>query len=244
MPSIILIHETRAEIRVNNYPSTYCELMIQVIFDMTYTIWFHEIIPRNNRSGDDCITYVEKGRYIRDIPYFPNAVLDAIKLMHLSDGYGDGVGGVGNNFRFYDLTDVSAPSPGDEIFDGLSLIFSDKFSADIKTEDFTQEITKIKMEHNRTQKELIDTHYNTHLELIDVHNQTRRELINAHNLTRRELIDTYDRTQMELTGILSELTNVMTEIKMHLIITHPSEFESDDTSQKNVPIHSFENDLQ
>jgi len=220
MSSVILTHETSTELgdfRLS-YPTN---LTIQVIFDKTYTIRFHESIPRRHGPSLVC---VEKVRYIRDIPYFPNAMIDAIKLMRLPNArYMSG-----NNYLLHDLTNAQgcATSPGDELFDGLSRIFSDKFRSDIKSEEFAQEFTKIKIEHEKMQKELIDTH-----------NQKQTELNDRYTQKESELIDRYTQTQTELKSVTSELTKVRTELKDAYDNNRSIGFEVYEVKNKN-------NDLQ
>ena len=219
MSSVILTHDTSTEIQcIPNDRFEGCRLTITVIFDKTYTIRFHEHIPRDTGTGYNRVTIVEKDRYIRDIPYFPNAILDAIKMLRLPSRHDHETRGYNcsNGLRFHTINRKNLPpeppSPGDEIFNGLSKIFSGEFRSDIKSEEFTQEFTKLKLEHEKIQIELIDAH---------------------------------NRTQTELTSVMSELKKVQTELKHAYDNTRSIRFELYDVKNQKNDIHqSLENKLQ
>ena len=98
------------------------ELQIQVTLDVTYTIKF-TYRPIGSRTYD-----APQETYIRDIPYIPFAILEAIKLMHLTE---DDVCGGGEA----------------RIFQGLTRTLHSTFRQDFSSEIKSQEIAKIKKEH-------------------------------------------------------------------------------------------------
>ena len=191
MSSIILTHNTKYDLVGYNGVRLPSYLQIRVIFDGTYTIHFQESIPRI--SDGPCLSHALKDRYIRDIPYFPNSILDAIKLMKF------GSHEYGSRYCHHEILGhfdpITLPSEGDEIFEGLTKIFSDKFRSDIKSEEFTQEFTKIKMEYEKTQIELIDRYNMTQTELKDSLTdltKVRTELSVRYGYTRSIEFELYD----------------------------------------------------
>jgi hypothetical protein len=104
-------------------------LQIQVTLEVTssYTIKF-TYRPIGGRPYD-----ASQEKYIRDIPYIPNAILEAIKLMHLTD---DDVCGGGDGRIFQGLTQI---------------LLEQDFKKEMITNLFqvvqSQEIAKIKKEH-------------------------------------------------------------------------------------------------
>jgi hypothetical protein len=105
-------------------------LQIQVILDVTYTIKF-TFRPIGSRPYD-----APQESDIRDIPYIPNAILEAIKLMNLTvdDIYGG----------------------ASRILNGLKQILTSTLQDEFRSEIKSQEITKIKKEHDITSSKLQD----------------------------------------------------------------------------------------
>jgi hypothetical protein len=154
MSSVILTHHIQWRMRPlykcnQVIEITETHLLIEVTFDKTYTLMFHEFIPRS--CGFDVGTrqpiYDEKKRYIRDIPYFPDTILDAIKLMSV---IGDNSPAGPNtyiaacpsplfNLRHYSSSYNNPPRSGDSLFNYLSEIF-----AKIKTEHEKKQIDDMK----------------------------------------------------------------------------------------------------
>lgn len=100
MPSIILTHTTRYKNKRADGGGYYC-LEIQITLDTTYRIKFSHFVPAIRRYP---IIPIE--RYICDIPYIPQHILDSIQLMHLHEGDKD----------------------GEKIYAGLVKIFSNTFT--------------------------------------------------------------------------------------------------------------------
>ena len=112
-------------------------LEIQVTLDVTYTIKFL-FRPIGFRPYD-----ASRETYIRDIPYIPNAILEAIKLMHLTEN------------------DVSQET---RIVEGLKQILTSTLQQEFSSEIKSQEIAKIKKEHEITTAKMQD-------DLINVQSQ-------------------------------------------------------------------------
>jgi len=128
MSTVILTHNSN--FMVSGRGGAY--LQIQVTLGVTYTIKF-TYRPIGSRPYD-----APHEPYIRDIPYIPNAILEAIKLMHLTEDDANG-GGEGR------------------IFQGLTQILHSTLQEDFRSEIKSQEISKIKKEHeihtNKIKKE-------------------------------------------------------------------------------------------
>mgnify|MGYP006079938503 CR=1 FL=1 len=217
MSSVILTHRTKCLLyRYFNRQRLDVEsfLTIEVIFDKTYTISFHEKIPW---TSNDNIQYFERTRYIRDITYFPNALLDAIKLMHMHDpiqgSYCTSTVGCGFRLRGTDPRHSQKPvysevfrrysnppkfnSPGDNLFDGLSEIF-----------------TKIKTEHEKKQIDDMKTSEETAVEQRKINEKLSDDLkmseaiaIVQHNINEKLTDDlkTSEETVAELRKINERL---------------------------------------
>lgn len=79
MPSIILTHKSQYPNRHKDGGGQY-RLEIQITFDVTYKIKFSHFVPDIRKYP-----IIPIDRYICDIVYIPQIMLDAIKLMHLSE---------------------------------------------------------------------------------------------------------------------------------------------------------------
>lgn len=126
MSTVILTHNSNCCILGRGTAT----LKIQVILDVTYTIKF-TFSPIGSRPYD-----APQESYLRDIPYIPNTILESIKLMHLTEN------------------DVSGGG-ADRILNGLRILTStlqSEFCSEIKS----QEITKIKKEHEISTAKLQD----------------------------------------------------------------------------------------
>lgn len=183
MSSVILTHVMYCTTQLGRYKG-FCEATIQVIFNGTYTICFYERFNCPRQIGG--VDYVKRERYIRDIPYFPKAMIDAIKLMNMMgpDSCDPAEREKYTNLCYSD--NVITRSPGDYIFDGLSRIFSDNFCQNVKSEESTQKT--IKKKFGKTQEESIDMCNDTPTESTGV----RLELIESYNNMRSIGFELYD----------------------------------------------------
>lgn len=152
MSSVVFTHHTWWKMPLiylgNVFTSPICHLTIEVTFDKLYTLLFHEFIPTYSEHTA-YYEHVDKIRYIRDIPYFPDSLRDAIKLMRVRDqtdtrqytGYSSPCNLSSTRRELNDrlARQIGEAYDGNELFNGLSEIF-----------------TKIKTEHEKKQIESSD----------------------------------------------------------------------------------------
>lgn len=167
MTSVILTHHTSYMMTPDylwtpsiKIPISY--IMIEVTFDKTYTLMFHELIPQRIKGYIGCnVVHVDRKRYIRDIPYFPDTIIDAIKLMnvrgtrpltgaHTSTYSANHPGGYIKKVYM----PIGDTSEGDDLFNSLFKIFA-----------------KIKTEHEKKQTDTIDTHNTTMIRLQNAYDR-------------------------------------------------------------------------
>jgi len=131
MPSIILTHTTRYKNRHAD-GGGYYSLEIQITLDVTYRIKFSHRVPAIRSYP---IIPIE--RYICDIPYIPQHMLDAIRLMHLSEG----------------------DKNGEKLYAGLVKIFSNTFTNTLQEGCMSGIKKSIIPSQNKSQYDLMEIKY-------------------------------------------------------------------------------------
>ena len=164
-------------------------LQIQVTLDVTYTIKF-TYRPIGSRTYD-----APQETYIRDIPYIPNAILEAIKLMHLTDE------NVGEGKIFHGLTRI------------LTSTLQQEFSSEIKS----QEIVKIEKEHKITATKLQDDLTNVQLQLSHSETilQTCQKEIDKLQCDKIELQKLFENKLREIVRLQKTNAEMQTKMKKY-----------------------------
>ena len=205
----ILTHITTCSIQ--NRGQTH--LQIQVILDVTYTIKF-TFTP----VGSQYYVPPPQESFIRDIPYIPTAMLEAIKLIHLTD----------NDYCV------------DRVLNGCKQMFS-TLQFEFRSEIKSQEITKINKEHCiittklqddlsciQSQSQITHTELNAELKLQKLKIQTCQldfDKLQCDNIELQKLLE----TQLQEIGRL-QITNIAMKNNMKKIKTINDEL-SDEKNQ-------------
>ena len=186
LPVVILTH-----IASGGSPFCTCELKIEVMKDTIYEI---KITCTSNIHRYNLVhpyPFSPKYYYIRNIPYIPQAMLDMIKIINVD------VRGEDNNCE--------------EIYRGLTQIFSDTLQHDISSDIKSQALSKMEKEHNNNIDDLKITHDKNIDDLKITHSKNIDKLRITYNKKIEELTNANNKIQLELKQYIDKLCDAETK---------------------------------